>query len=115
MSVVYKVCTKEEWNQALINGFYAGSEIDAKDGFIHLSTKNQLNETLTKHFQGKKNLIIISFSLEKIQDCLKWEFSRNGDLFPHYYGHLKTKFAENIFNLFLNTDGIHEFPKSFFS
>tara|TARA_B100000700_G_C14311672_1_gene519511 strand:+ start:190 stop:537 length:348 start_codon:yes stop_codon:yes gene_type:complete len=115
MSLVYKVCTKEEWNQALVNEFYTGSEIDSKDGFIHLSTKNQLNETITKHFQGKKNLIIISFSSKKIQDNLKWEVSRNGDLFPHYYGNLATKFAEKIHNLCLNADGIHKFPENFFS
>ena len=115
MSLIYKVCTKEEWKQAIVNGIYAGSEIDAKDGFIHLSTKNQLNDTLTKYFQGKKNLIIISFSSEKIQDCLKWEFSRNGYLFPHYYGNLETKFVENIHNLYLNADGIHKFPENFFS
>ena len=45
---------------ANLNKFYAGSEIDNKDGFIHLSTKEQLSETLEKHFRGKKNLLIIS-------------------------------------------------------
>ena len=61
MSLVYKVCTKEEWDHAIINKFYMGSEIDIKDGFIHLSTKKQLKETVVKHFRGKNNLIIISF------------------------------------------------------
>ena len=115
MSLVYKVCTKEEWVQATVNKFYMGSEIDIKDGFIHLSTKKQLNETVVKHFRGKNNLIIISFISNKIQDNLRWEESRNGDFFPHYYGNLETKLAENIYELHLNADGIHEFPKNFFS
>ena len=115
MSLVYKVCSKEEWDQAILNKFYAGSEIDNEDGFIHLSTKEQLNETVTKHFRGKKNLIIISFNTNKIQDNLKWEISRNGDFFPHYYGNLETKFSENFFYLHLNADGIHKFPENFFS
>ena len=115
MSLIYKVCTKEEWDHAIINKFYIGSEIDIKDGFIHLSTKKQLNETVVKHFRGKKNLIIISFISNKIQDNLKWEESRNGDLFPHYYGNLETKLAENIFELHLNADNVHKFPKNFFS
>ena len=80
-----------------------------------MSTKEQLSETVTKHFRGKKNLIIISFSTKKIQDKLKWEVSRNGHFFPHYYGNLEIKFAENTYNLLLNADGIHEFPKNFFS
>ena len=115
MNLVYKVCSKDEWDQANLNKFYAGSEIDNEDGFIHLSTKEQLSETVTKHFRGKKNLIIISFSTEKIKDNLKWEVSRNGKLFPHYYGILEPKFAEKIHNLHLNVDGIHKFPKNFFS
>ena len=59
MNLVYKVCSKDEWDQATTNQFYSGSDIDNKDGFIHLSTKKQLHETVTKHFRGKKNLIII--------------------------------------------------------
>ena len=115
MNLVYKVCSKDEWDQAILNQFYSGSDVDNKDGFIHLSTKKQLHETVTKHFRGKKNLIIICFSTKKIQDKLKWEVSRNGDLFPHYYGNLETKCAENTYNLYLNADGIHEFPENFFS
>ena len=115
MSFVYKVCSKDEWDRAVLNKFYAGSEIDNEDGFIHLSTKEQLNETFEKHFRGKKNLLIISFSTEKIQDNLKWEVSRNGGLFPHYYGNLETKFAEKIYKLLLNADGIHKFPENFFT
>ena len=83
MNLVYKVSSKDEWDKAILNKFYGGSEIDNKDGFIHLSTKKQLNETVTKHFRGKKNLLVISFSTKKIQDNLKREVFRNGDLFPH--------------------------------
>ena len=60
-------------------------------------------------------MLVISFSTKKIQDNLKWEVSRNGDLFPHYYGNLETKFVEKTYNLLLNADGIHEFPENFFS
>ena len=53
MNLVYKVCSKNEWDQAISNQFYSGSDVDNKDGFIHLSTKKQLYETLTKYFRGK--------------------------------------------------------------
>ncbi len=115
MNLVYKVCSKDEWDHANLNKFYAGSEIDNEDGFIHLSTKKQLSEIVTKHFKGKKNLIIIFFSTEKIKNNLKWQFSRNGKVFPLYYGNLETKYAEKIYNLHLTADGIHEFPENFFS
>ena len=82
MSLVYKICTKEEWDHAIINKFYMGSVIDIKDGFIHLSTKKQLNETVAKHFRGKNNLIIISFILNKIQDNLKMGRIKKRRSFP---------------------------------
>ena len=74
MSFVYKVCSKDEWDHADLNKFYAGSEIDNEDGFIHLSTKEQLSETVAKHFRGKKNLLIISFSTKKYKIILNGKF-----------------------------------------
>ena len=115
MSLVYKICSKNEWENAVTEKFYTGSEVDNKDGFIHLSTKEQLKETVTKHFKGQKNLLIIGFRASKIEDKLKWEISRNEELFPHYYGNLETNKAEEIYNLNLNSNGVHEFPKNLFS
>ena len=114
MSLAYKICSKNEWENAVTEKFYTGSEVDNKDGFIHLSTKEQLKETVIKHFKGQKNLLIICFRAAVIEDKLKWEISRNEELFPHYYGNLETNKAEEIYNLKLNTNGIHEFPENFF-
>ena len=36
--------------KAIIEKIYTGSEVDNRDGFIHLSTKKQLEETVAKHF-----------------------------------------------------------------
>ena len=115
MSFVYKVCSIEEWNKASEKGIYEGSQVDLEDGFIHLSTKKQLKETVTKHFFGQERLLLISFSIKNLQDKLKWEISRNGKNFPHYYGNIETKFLNEKFNLDLRQDGFHEFPKNFFS
>ena len=115
MSIVYKICSKSEWDNAVIEKIYTGSEVDNRDGFIHLSTKEQLKETVVKHFKGQESLLIICFKVKKIEDKLKWEISRNGKNFPHYYGNIETKFVNEKFNLDLRQDGFHEFPKNFFS
>ena len=115
MSIVYKICSKNEWDKAVIEKIYTGSEVDNRDGFIHLSTKEQLKKTVIKHFKGQQNLLIICFKVKKIEDKLKWEISRNKELFPHYYGNLETNKAEENYNLKLNSNGVHEFPKNFFS
>ena len=115
MSLVYKICSKNEWENAVTEKFYTGSEVDNKDGFIHLSTKEQVKVTVLKHFLGQKNLLIIQFEVDKLKTKLKWEISRDNDLFPHYYGHIETNLADKVFNLDLGSNGVHEFPKNFFS
>ena len=115
MSLVYKICSKDEWKEAVKIGLFSGSAVDARDGFIHLSTKEQVKVTVLKHFSGQKHLLIIQFKVDKLKTKLKWEISRDNDLFPHYYGHIETHLAEKVFNLDLGPNGVHEFPKNFFS
>ena len=65
MIYIYKVCSKKEWNDASEVGFYSGSEVDINDGFIHLSTINQIQVTVSKHFAGQDGLLIIQFDEKK--------------------------------------------------
>ena len=54
MTLVYKVCQNQEWEEANQTGFYPGSKVDIEDGFIHLSTIDQLKITVLKHFARQK-------------------------------------------------------------
>ena len=84
---VFKILEHKEWFNN--EEEYKGSLIDLKDGFIHLSSVNQIYLTCKKHFFGRENLIVIYFKIKDLENNLKWEKSRNNDLFPHYYGNLK--------------------------
>ena len=83
---VFKVCPAPEWAAAEAAGHYTGSADDHRDGFIHLSTAAQLEGTLAKHFAGQSNLVIATIDVAQLGDALKWEVSRGGASFPHYYG-----------------------------
>jgi len=85
--IAYKVLSADEW-AALSAGVFEGAPIDRADGFIHLSTASQLTETVDRHFSGQKGLIIAAIDLAALGDAVRWEPSRNGQLFPHVYGHL---------------------------
>ena len=56
------------------------------DGYIHLSTSGQLDETLAKHFAGQENLVVAEIDLDALGETVRWETSRGGQLFPHIYG-----------------------------
>lgn len=83
----YKVLTDAEIKE-LETGAFAGSAVDRADGFIHLSTADQLTETVDRHFAGQAELWIAAVDLAAEGPLVKWEPSRGGALFPHLYGAL---------------------------
>lgn len=88
MTTIYKICERAAWQEAERAGIYHGSAVDRRDGFIHFSTAAQAAETVTKHFAGQKDLVLIAVNDADLGPSLKWESSRGGDLFPHLYARL---------------------------
>lgn len=85
--VAYKVLTAAQAG-AVQAGVFEGAPIDIADGYIHLSTAAQLAETVRKHFAGQTALVVAAVDLAALGDAVRWEISRNGDIFPHLYGRL---------------------------
>jgi uncharacterized protein (DUF952 family) len=85
---IYKICEPAAWRAAAATGTYQGSAVDARDGFIHFSTAEQLAETAAKHFARQTDLMLIAVDADALGAALKWEPSRGGELFPHLYGAL---------------------------
>ncbi len=87
-NLAYKILTADQWAQFQSDGVFTGAPVDLADGYIHMSTADQLGETLAKHFAGQNGLVVATIDLKILGDALKWEVSRGGALFPHYYGAL---------------------------
>ncbi|MBK9079122.1 MAG: DUF952 domain-containing protein [Hyphomicrobium sp.] len=103
---VFKVMPSAHWANARTAGFFTGSADDVRDGFIHLSNADQLSGTLAKYFRDQPDLLLIGFSSADLGGALKWEASRGGALFPHYYGALPVTLALWQRPLRLGPDGI---------
>jgi len=84
----YKVLTAEEMAALERDGTFAGAPVDVADGYIHLSTADQLTATVDKHFAGRSDLHVAAVDLGSFGESLKWEESRGGELFPHLYAPL---------------------------
>ncbi len=91
---IYKITTVEIWQKSLQLGILEGMPIDINDGYIHFSTKEQLAQTLSLHFKGHGELVIFAVNTKNIAENLKWEVSRGGALFPHFYDKLKMNMVE---------------------
>ena len=85
-TTAYKVLTGEQMAALERDASFAGAPIDLTDGYIHLSTADQLTETVDKHFAGQSDLHVAAVDLEALGAGVKWEASRGGAQFPHIYG-----------------------------
>lgn len=84
----FKVLTQQQWADFERERVFRGAPVDIADGYIHLSTAEQLEGTLAKHFAGQSCLMIAEVDLRQFGDAVRWEEAREGALFPHLYAEL---------------------------
>jgi uncharacterized protein (DUF952 family) len=108
---IYKICPASAWREAERQGVYRGSADDARDGFIHFSLPSQVAETARKHFAGQTGLFLIAVDADALGDALRWEPSRNGELFPHLYGELDLGAVTGVQEIHARPDGYHDVPE----
>lgn len=108
--LVFKILRHDEWDEFQKIGVLNGSALDIKDGFIHLSTADQVRDTAMRYFAGETQLILVACSTEELsvptivekidldgkrrkttEVALRWEPSRTGPLYPHLYRSLRLK------------------------
>lgn len=109
-AVAYKVLTAEEMSRFEVEGSFEGSPVDLQDGYIHLSARDQLDETIAKHFAGQEGLWLVAVDLEALGEAVKWEPSRGGALFPHIYGELPLDAVVAYSALHYEPDGTLRLP-----
>lgn len=108
---IYKITPASAWREAERQGVYRGSADDLRDGFIHFSTASQVAETARKHYFGQTGLFLIAIDDTALGEALRWERSRNGELFPHLYGELDLGAVTAILDLRARSDGYHDIPE----
>lgn len=108
---IYKIFLPEEWADAEHARLFVGSADDIRDGFIHLSTADQLAGTLGAHFTGESGLVLAAFDADDLGDALKWEVARDGQDFPHLYGSLPMDKMQKHWPLALDGEGRPQLPE----
>ena len=89
---IFKILTLEEWESASLNGLIV-TDLDQRDGFIHLSSAKQLAATLAFYFSDHDNVMLLQINLEAVKEKLIYEPTKQGDRrsgeFAHLYDELK--------------------------
>lgn len=108
-TTAYKVLTADQMI-ALEADSFEGAPVDVQDGYIHLSTRDQITETVDKHFAGQSDLWVAAVDLEAHGDAIRWEVSRGGAQFPHLYGNLSLETVVAYSPLEREADGSVRLP-----
>jgi uncharacterized protein (DUF952 family) len=83
--LIFKIFRRPEWMSLRDKGETKGAPIDLTDGYIHLSTATQVADTAARHFATESDLVLVALDDTALGQDLRWEPSRNGQLFPHLY------------------------------
>ena len=106
--LVYKVFTDSDFDLLLIEGETQGTMTDLRDGFIHFSTREQICNTIRKHFNQYTQVVILAFKESDLKSKLRWESSRDDELFPHYYDTLR--YSQSLYKIPLKTRKVKGSP-----
>jgi uncharacterized protein (DUF952 family) len=110
MTWVFKIADAATWAAVSEDGAWAGTEKDQRDGFVHLSAKDQVAGTLAKHYPGREGLLLLWIDAAALPpDALRWEPSRGGAPFPHLYAALRRDWVSHADPLPVE-DEVHRLP-----
>lgn len=88
VSALYHILSMEEWTSAQKSKHYAPASL-SQEGFIHLSTHEQLPLVQERYFKDQVNLVLLHIDPLKVAPALKFEtVYPNEAPYPHLYGPL---------------------------
>ncbi len=106
---VYKLLSDEDWVIARRLG-YTRTRLDQNDGYVHLSTREQVAETLALHYKAQSGVYLLEYVIEHFSGIVRWEPSRGGQLFPHLYSTLRLDAAKRQWKLETDAQGNPQLP-----
>ncbi|MFM2128984.1 MAG: hypothetical protein RL477_530 [Pseudomonadota bacterium] len=108
---VFHLALACDWLAARACGVYDGSDLCRRDGFIHMSTREQLPGTLARYFQGRDDVVLLAADTGSIADRLRWDDVPGKGVYPHYYGRLRVGQLRELGPVRLGADGVHVIPQ----
>ena len=103
---VYRLATPDEWQTARETGDIQMTDLDRRDGFLHLSTAGQIIQSANLHFTTEPALWALLFARDELDAKLKWErVPGRWDEMPHYYGALAASQVRGAHEMTRNPGG----------
>jgi len=85
---IFHLLSPDEWAEAEEVGVRIASSLE-DEGFLHASTRDQLQATANRTFRGRGELVVLVVDPDRLDAELRWERATDvGEDFPHIYGPL---------------------------
>jgi len=108
----YKIITVEEWKTLCENECFNGTELDKRDGFIHMTANLIQTEQVRNKYYKNKPIILLKLNFQNILQNVKMEEAKNGDVYPHLYGQMiRHENIDEFHTISANDDVIAFFQK----
>ncbi|WP_229379814.1 DUF952 domain-containing protein [Fibrella forsythiae] len=85
--MIYHIVTRADWDRQANEAEYEAASLQT-EGFIHLSTKEQVAGVLERYYQNVPDLLLLQIDPNKLIHNLRYEPATNDEHFPHLYGKL---------------------------
>ena len=85
--MIYHLVTATDWNAQRNNPAYEAASL-AAEGFIHLSTNEQVRGVWERYYRHVPDLLLLHVDPDKLTADLRYEVATDNELFPHLYGSL---------------------------
>ena len=92
--MIFHIADRDRWLAAQADGRYTASTIGrelADEGFIHLSTAEQVPGVVDRFYRGVPNLVLLHVDESLLTAAVVYEQMGDApEAFPHLYGPLNT-------------------------
>lgn len=92
--MIFHIADRDRWLAASTQGSYTASTLNLElsdEGFIHLSTSDQVAGVLERFYRGIPNLVLLHVDEALLTSPLVFEqLGEAPEAFPHLYGPLNT-------------------------
>jgi len=108
-AVLVHMCGVEEWQAAQADGELRPDSL-ASQGFVHLSTPEQVHLPANRLYAGRTDLVLLHVEPARLSSPIRWEPGVPGDpdamVFPHLFGPLPAEAVISVTPYEPGADGV---------
>ena len=113
--IIYHITRQQDWQNAQATGIYTADSL-AQQGFIHASTREQVEDTAARFYSGQHGLVLLAIDTLRSRAEVRFDpvaLPTGETRFPHIYGPLNLDAVTGVAAFEPDSRGRFHFPEDF--